>query len=261
MAIARRVKELIARRELAAAEVECERLAEADPLAADELRRRIEVVASERPDLAVPEAYHKWFYDNLVWKHRTWAGVPTYKSPLDLWSYQEIITALRPELIIEFGAFAGGSALYFADILQSLAITGGRVVSIDISLAQVHPRARGRTNIRFIECSSTSAFVQSILLRERRGARRAFAILDSDHSKRHVYDEMASLRTVLLPGDYLIVEDGNINGHPVLPGWGDGPLEAITAYVADHPDDYTFDTKRELTFGWSFAPKGFLIRN
>ena len=30
----------------------------------------------------------------------------------------------------------------------------------------------------------------------------------------------------------LVVEDGNINGHPVLPGWGEGPWEALEDYMA-----------------------------
>lgn len=210
--------------------------------------------ADERPD-----GYHRWYYDNLVWKHRTWCGVPVLKSPLDMWNYQEIVSALRPDLIIEFGAFAGGSALYFAQMLKLLEIDG-RVISVDISLRELALSDSQRTEIEFIEASSTSLAVLQRLIEARSAARCAFVILDSDHSKANVYEELLALRDLLQPGDYVIVEDGNINGHPVLPDWGEGPHEAITQYFQDFPDDYVHDYERERAFGWTFAPEGFLIR-
>jgi len=210
--------------------------------------------------MEAPEAYHLWFYDNLIWKQRSWAGVPIQKSPLDLWNYQEIIFALRPDLVIEFGSAAGGSALFFADVLNASQIENGKVISVDVTHASIDPRAKACSKIGFVEASSTDKLVQEMLLNERQAVRRAFAILDSDHSKTHVYDEMTSLRPVLRPGDYLVVEDGNINGHPVLPEWGEGPFEAIAQYMMDYPDDYEYDRQRESAFGWTFSPNGFLIR-
>src|SRR5262249_55907692 len=90
---------------------------------------------------------------------------------------------------------------------------------------------------------------------------KIFAILDSDHSKNHVLAEMKLLRPLLSSGDYLLVEDSTVNGHPVLPGWGPGPYEAIEEYEAEFPSDYRHDDERENKFGFTFAPNGFLIRN
>jgi cephalosporin hydroxylase len=88
----------------------------------------------------------------------------------------------------------------------------------------------------------------------------AFFILDSDHSKDHVLGEMQLLRAVTEPGDYVIVEDSNINGHPVQRNFGPGPYEAIEAYEKQFPDDYSHDSAREAKFGFTFAVNGFLIR-
>src|SRR5207237_261860 len=87
-----------------------------------------------------------------------------------------------------------------------------------------------------------------------------FAVVDSDHRREHVLAELELLRRVTRTGDYVVVEDGNINGHPVLPGWGPGPYEAMEDYFAVHPDDYQRDDQREAKFRFSFATRGFLVR-
>ena len=76
----------------------------------------------------------------------------------------------------------------------------------------------------------------------------------------HVLAEMKVLRPLLSASDYLIVEDSMFNGHPVVPGYGPGPYEAIEAYEREFPNDYKHDVARENKFGWTFAPNGFLIR-
>jgi cephalosporin hydroxylase len=68
------------------------------------------------------------------------------------------------------------------------------------------------------------------------------------------------LRPLLGPGDDVVVEDSNVNGHPVLPSFGPGPFEAIEDYRARYPDDYLRDEPTEKKFGFTFAPCGFLIR-
>ena len=66
----------------------------------------------------------------------------------------------------------------------------------------------------------------------------------------------------LLPGDYVVVEDSNINGHPVFSPYdpGPGPYEALEEYFSRFPQDYIPDRERENKFGFTYAPKGFLIR-
>jgi len=209
---------------------------------------------------AVAEAYHRWYYDTEVWLQLTFLGVPCYKSAADMWNYQEILAELRPALVVEFGTRFGGAALYFSIIGRAIN-PALRVLSVDIGHDEVAPVVRADPAIELLEASSTAAVTaQRIAALRAAHPGPAFFILDSDHRKDHVLAELVLLRGVVQSGDYVVVEDGNINGNPVLPGWGEGPSEALAAYRAQYPDDYQDDAEREARFGFTFAPGGFLRR-
>jgi cephalosporin hydroxylase len=218
-------------------------------------------VYAYQPTGSEAEEYHKWYYNTFVWKKTSWMGITTWKSVSDMWNYQEILWDLEPSLIVEFGTNQGGSALYFATIMKRLG-TPFKVLSVDITHKPLDPAARRDPDILFVESSSTvPAIADQIRSLRAEFPGKVFAILDSDHTMDHVLAEMKLLRPLLSTGDYLLVEDSSVNGHPVLPGWGPGPYEAIEAYEREFPSDYTHDVERENKFGWTQAPNGFLIRN
>jgi len=217
-------------------------------------------VLTPRAPSPITEAYHRWYYDNLVWKTTTYLGIPVSKAPSDMWSYQEILSELRPRLVVEFGTFSGASALFFAHTLRAAGVEG-KVLTVDIDHTYVAPAVRAEPAIEAMHCSSIDpAVAQRIADLRAALPGPVFAILDSDHRKAHVFAEMVMLRPLLVRGDYLVVEDANINGHPVLPGWGPGPFEAVDDYVARYPHDYEHDSLREGKFGFTFATNGFLRR-
>jgi len=204
--------------------------------------------------------YHLWYYNNQIWNKTTWAGVKALKSPGDMWNYQEIIWDLKPSLILEFGSFFGGGTLFFASLLEQIN-NKSQVFSVDIDHTSLNPKVRNHPRIELMLSSSTAPQVsQRIVELRREFPGPIFAILDSNHEKQHVLGEMQLLRPLLQTGDYVVVEDSNINGHPVLPGWGEGPYEAMEEYFAIYPDDYQRDDLREQKFGFTFATAGFLIR-
>ncbi|WP_272937655.1 CmcI family methyltransferase [Mycolicibacterium tusciae] len=211
-----------------------------------------------RPSDEIADEYHKYYYGTMIWSTTSWRGIPCQKSVSDMWNYQEILHDLKPALVVEFGTLCGGSAVFFADILRG---QGAKVLSVDITHKNVHDRARQDPDVMLLESSSSAPDVAS-RIRDLRSEfpGPVFAILDSDHSKDHVLAEMKLLRPLLVSGDYVVVEDSNVNGHPVLPGFGPGPFEAIEAYEAEFPNDYAHDRERENKFGFTFATNGFLTR-
>lgn len=204
------------------------------------------------PPGSVVANFHRLYYDSESTWHRTyWMGVLVQKCPLDLWMYQEILHETRPELIIETGSFEGGSALYLASILDILG--SGEVLSIDIDdrPRPDHPRVTFRLGSSIdpnvIEWAAGIA-----------DGRRTMVILDSDHSERHVAAELDAYASLVTPDCYLIVEDTNIDGHPVYPTFGPGPAEALRAWLPLHRE-FQVDRHRERLL-LTFNPGGYLKR-
>jgi nucleoside-diphosphate-sugar epimerase len=76
----------------------------------------------ERRRAAVVDRFHRLYYDAMdrTWKDTYWRGVRTAKCPMDMWIYQEILWENRPDLVIECGTAWGGSALFFASMMDLL---------------------------------------------------------------------------------------------------------------------------------------------
>jgi len=83
-------------------------------------------------------------------------------------------------------------------------------------------------------------------------------VLDSDHSKSHVLNELNLLAPYVSLGSYIIVEDTNINGHPSYPSFGEGPYEAVEEFL-ESTRNFTVDYSKEK-FLMTFNPNGYLKR-
>ena len=90
------------------------------------------------------------------------------------------------------------------------------------------------------------------------GSKAAMVVVDPDHHKAHVLKEMELYSQFVSIGNYLAVEDTNINGHPVAPSCGDGPMEAVDEFIKNRKD-FEIDRSREK-FLLTFFPEGFLKR-
>ncbi len=203
-------------------------------------------------------AYGRYYYTNAAhtWKNTTWLGVPIWKNPKDLWVYQEILWELKPDLIIETGTNLGGSALFFASMLDLVAAdAGGRVMTVDIT---AHKELPEHPRIEYLHGSSIAPEIVTRFADAAAQASCVLVVLDSDHHYDHVVAELRALHDFVTVGSYLIVEDTNINGHPVNPFFGPGPWEAVDTFLAEQPG-FVPDRSREK-YMHTFNPRGFLQR-
>lgn len=205
----------------------------------------------------VVSAFHKLFYDNQIlgktWTNTFWMGVPVLKCPFDLWIYQEIITEQWPDVIIETGTFNGGGSLFLASICDL--INHGRVISIDVVKRENLPHHR---RIEYINGSSTSNEAVEKVAHSIAPNDKVMAILDSAHDKKHVLNELKIFGNFVSKEYYLIVEDTNINGHPVAPHYGPGPMEAVKEFLYENNNFIIDRTKEKLYL--TFNPNGYLKR-
>jgi cephalosporin hydroxylase len=199
------------------------------------------------------DQFHTLYYDRReqTWGNTFWLGHQVLKCPLDLWTYQEILHDVQPDLIIETGTYRGGSALFLASVSDLL--RRGEVVTIDSARQEGRPR---HPRITYLTGSSTSFKILRQVRRRAKGKSAVLVILDSGHGKDHVLAELNAYAPFVTPGSYLVVEDTNLNGHPVLGHHGPGPAEAVAEFLEGN-DAFVRDESREK-FLLTFNPGGFL---
>jgi cephalosporin hydroxylase len=199
------------------------------------------------------EFYYGARRENLTWGNTQWLGVKTLRCPLDLWLYQEIIFETRPDLIVETGTAHGGGALFLASMCEL--VQRGQVISIDITQFSAWPQ---HPRLTYLRGSSVADDVLETVRQRAAGANQTLVILDSDHSRNHVLAEMKAFSPLVRPEGYLIVEDTIVNGHPLRPEFGPGPMEAVEEFLQS-TDGWMIDRSKEK-FLLSFNRNGYLKR-
>lgn len=179
-------------------------------------------------------------------------NVTCLKNPMDLFIYNMIIFELRPTLILEIGACRGGSALYFADLLN---ILGGdrRIHTYDIFKPST-PELYDHPRITFHD-GGHNDFNPNII----KPSDRVLVIEDSSHEYKNTLEVIRKFSPYVSKNSYLIVEDGAAGAtRPHLNG---GPIKAIEEFMLE-TKDYVIDSHLENFYGPSSSAclKGFLKR-
>lgn len=172
----------------------------------------------------------------------SWLGVPIVQLPEDLVRYQEAVYALKPDVIIETGVAHGGSAVLSASLCRL--IGRGRVIAVDI---EIRPHNRKRIEehaaadlITLIEGSSTAQHVVDQVRALVKPGETVMVVLDSDHSYKHVMDELKAYAPLVTPGSWIVATDGimrDLEDTPRgKPGWRtDNPSQAALDFAASNP--------------------------
>ncbi len=198
------------------------------------------------------------FYYKLAW-NLWWLGIPVLKSPSDMWMMQQVIAEVRPDYVIEAGTWFGGSALYYAHVLEGLGLPEAKVITIDVQdlTAAASDRWLWKKRVEFILGSSTDEAVTSKVAAQVAG-KRVLVSLDSLHGKSHVLDELKAYGPLVSPGSYLIAEDTSLDA---LPGRKrPGPMEAVEEFLSSEGGaQFKQDHTREALV-MTFHPGGWLQR-
>ena len=201
-------------------------------------------------DKEIIDEFNKIYYNRAThtWREVSWLGVKVQNNPCDLWIVQEIICDKKPDFIIECGTLFAGGALYLCSICEL--IDHGLVITIDRRFhTSIHKRMTTLTGL-----TTAGAILDEV--RARVGDGSVMVLLDSDHRKDNVLKELKIYSDIVTLGQYLVVQDTHINGHPVLEGFGDGPCEAVAEFLATD-ERFKVDRWQERLM-LTFNPMGYL---
>lgn len=178
-------------------------------------------------------------------------GHELVKMPEDLRVYQHLIESTKPEVIIELGGFRGGSAVWFADQLDTFC-GGGRVVSVDLRLQDfMDPRIRFLTGD--IDDRTIADAVRAVA-----SGKRVLISEDSAHTYESTHAALTRYSDLVGPGQWFIIEDTVVDD-PNLNVWGNGKgvVQAIDDFLKSKQGGRFH--RREMNFyGITSNPGGYL---
>jgi cephalosporin hydroxylase len=179
---------------------------------------------------------------------------------------------VRPDVIVETGVAHGGSLIYYASLCK--AMDHGRIIGIDIEIRPPNRQAIEAHElsplITLIEASSTAPDtvrqVHSLIGSEE----TVLVILDSNHSRQHVLEELEAYHDLVTRDSYIVATDGCMKDVFDAPNgkaewtW-DNPSTAATTFAEQQPafvleePGFRFN-ESELTERITYWPSAFIKR-
>ena len=210
-----------------------------------------------------------------------WLGRPIIQDPQDVCAVQEIIWTYKPEAIVETGIARGGSLMLSASILAAIghseflrgqAPIARKVVGVDIDI-RPHNRDAIANHvlapmIDLVQGSSVDPAVVGQVAKLVEGRKKVMVILDSNHTRDHVFEELRLYSPLVSKESALLVMDTGIeyalveSFNTVRP-WGPGnsPLTAVNDFLATKAGaDFQKDLSIEKRYLVTCAPQGLLVR-
>ena len=189
---------------------------------------------------------HQWL--KVGWNQKypycfSWMGRPIIQAPEDVVRTQEVLYKVQPDVIVETGVAHGGSLIFYASLCKAMG--KGRIVGIDIEIRPHNRKAIEAHElskmITLIEGSSTAPETVRKVKSLIKPGERVLVILDSNHTRQHVADELAAYHDMVAPGSYIVATDGSMKDlHDAPrgnPEWRwDHPTAAAAEFAAKHTE-------------------------
>ena len=168
----------------------------------------------------------------------TWMGRPIIQLPDDMLRIQELIYSVKPDVIVETGIAHGGSLIFYASLFKAMG--KGRVIGVDIEIRPHNRKAIEAhemfDRITMIEGSSIDPAVVDQVKSLVEPGETVLVVLDSNHTREHVLEELKAYGELVPPGSYILACDGimgDLVGAPrSQPDWDENnPRAAAEEFV------------------------------
>lgn len=203
----------------------------------------------------------------------SWFGRPIIQLPEDMIRIQEVIYRLKPDVIIETGIAHGGSLIFYASLCKAMG--QGRIIGIDIEIRPHNRKAIEAhelySYITMIEGSSTAPEIVAQVKSLIKSGEKVMVILDSNHSKQHVLDELEAYSDLVTPDSYMVATDGVMRDLADVPRGGadwawNNPTEAALEFADNYPN-FTIEqptwpfNESDLTDNITHWPSAWLLKH
>jgi len=195
----------------------------------------------------------------------SWQGETILQTPEDIITLQEIISELKPEVIIEVGVAWGGTMLFYDSLSKQNNIK--KIIGIDIYIPKnlkdsILGKAKSK-NIYLYEEDSTSFKLFKKIKKKIQNNKRILIHLDSNHTKEHVLKELNIFSKLCKKNDVIIVGDTIIEHIPKqkhrLREWskGNNPKNALDIFLSKNKK-FKIDDKICDKQMFTNNPKGYI---
>jgi cephalosporin hydroxylase len=195
----------------------------------------------------------------------SWQGETILQTPEDIITLQEIISELKPEVIIEVGVAWGGTMLFYDSLSKQNNIK--KIIGIDIYMPDhlkksIYSKAKNN-NIYLYEEDSTNPKLLQQLKKKIKNNKGILIQLDSNHTKEHVLKELDIFSKLCKKNDVIIVGDTIIEYIPKqthrVREWekGNNPKNALDIFLKKNK---TFKIDKKICAKQMFTnnPKGYI---
>jgi cephalosporin hydroxylase len=195
----------------------------------------------------------------------SWQGETILQTPEDIITLQEIISELKPEVIIEVGVAWGGTMLFYDSLSKQNDIK--KIIGIDIYIPDhlkksIYGKAKNN-NIHLYEEDSTNLKLFQTIKKKIKNNKGILIHLDSDHTKEHVLKELNIFSKLCKKNDVIIVGDTIIEYIPKqthrVRDWkkGNNPKNALDIFLKKNK---TFEIDKKICAKQMFTnnPKGYI---
>lgn len=203
-------------------------------------------------------------YDNQ------WLGMEILQYPTDLLTYQQLLAEIKPDVVIETGTYKAGLTIYLSCMLEFVQ-PEAKVISIDINMEeakreleklQAADKEKLLRRITFLTGSSTDEKILTEVKSHIQPNQKVLVILDSLHSRSHVFKELESYSPLVSVGSYIVVNDTHLYRYYPEDGkepqnYG-GARSAARDFLAKN-QNFAADGARDR-YMVSCSPGGFLKR-
>ena len=176
---------------------------------------------------------HHWL--KVGWNQKypytfSWMGRPIIQLPEDMVRTQEVLYRVKPDVIVETGIAHGGSLIFYASLCRVMG--RGRIIGVDIEIRPHNRKAieahELASCLTLIEGSSVDPGVVSRVKSLIKPGETVLVILDSNHTKQHVQNELEAYHSLVTPGSYIVATDGSMKDLHDVP-------RGNKEWIWDHP--------------------------